>query len=162
MDDLDNGMERGVYWTIFLIVVLVIGIGGYILTFGLKRDTKGKKKTDTDITEGVDLNVYKGVWYLTNDHDDVDREFIIHHVDGDTVVFDYLIKDGPHFLSESIILADDVGSYDMNSEDDEVNLKGTVTLKKNKVYFAISASNSEIITTEMLIFSEKKENSILK
>lgn len=161
MEEFENEYDKGIYWVIFFIGLLVIGLIGHYFVFSYSNDKKEDKKVIEEKKE-EDIDAYKGVWQLFEDEDDLYpvQELCINYIDGSIITFDYLLKDGYKFESQTADLIDNSASFEINDEV-EGNISGKIIFKNNKVFLAIISSDVEDITTGTIEFSLRVDESLL-
>ena len=165
MEEFENEYDKGFYWVIFFIGLLVIGLLGHYFVFGYSKEEKNNSVI-VDEEQEIDLNSYKGVWqwFLGEDDDYPVQELCISYINGNIISFDYFLKDGYKFENQTAELVSDSDSmYALFEIKDDVegNIFGKISFKNNKVFLAITSSDIEDITTGTIVFDVRVEESLL-
>ena len=162
MEEFEIEYEKGYYWGVFFIVLLVVGLVGHNLVFNNKKEKQEKTKVDI-IEEKIDFDSYKGVWQLFLDEGDhfPAHELCINYINADIITFNYYL-DGYKFENQTakIVVDDNSASFVINDEV-EGDLSGKIIFKNNKVFLAIISSNIDDIATGTIEFRVKTDDSLL-
>ena len=70
-----------------------------------------------------------------------------------------MVKDVERFESQTATIENDTARFDIKLNDYE--LKGKMVFRNNKVYFTITSSNIDEISTGTMTFSDKEKESLL-
>lgn len=159
MEDLEN--EKGVYWIIFFIVLALVAVLGHYFVFNYSNE-KEKKKDETKEEDQINVNDYIGIWQLIYEESDTpEKEVCINVVDGSTITFDYFIKDGVYFDSQTAHLDGDTATFEMVDRKNEVSVEGKIVFKNDKLYFTVTSSSSDEVLTGTYQFTDKGDESLL-
>lgn len=161
MEEFENEFDKGIYWIIFFVILIVIAVIGYNFVF--KYGTKEtKKKSETVVNEIFDVDQYKGVWQLFGDADLPEQELCINIIDGSTITFDYYIKDLVYFDSQTASLEDEKANFIITDRQGTINIEGSIIFKNDKIFFAITSTSFEQIPLGTFQFLDKSDESLLK
>ena len=118
MEEFEIEYEKGYYWGVFFIILLVVGLVGHNLVFNSKEE-KNKDNAVDIVEEKIDLDSYKGVWQLFLDDGDhfPAHELCISYINDDVVTFDYYL-DEHKFVNQTakMDLDDNSASFEINDE----------------------------------------------
>ncbi len=159
MEFLDNDNDKGIYWVVFFVILLIMAIVGYKFVFSYHKP-KDENKTDEELAEGFKFDDYKGTWVLYGDEDKVVQELRINIVDGSTLTFDYSIEEIVSFESKTAELEDNVATFDIEDSDSEMNISGRLIFRNDKIFLVITSANSSDISLGTIEFSEKMDNEV--
>lgn len=157
MEEMENEYDKGIYWIIFFVLIIILGV--FLHSFVSKFDSSSKNEVEI-----VDGNVdnyesYIGVWQIYGNDDVPNYELSINVLDGSTVTFDYAVKDFERFESEIATIENDTARFSINSDD--IEIVGKMVFRNNKIYFTITSTNVSEISTGTMTFSDKSEESLL-
>ncbi|MBQ7105513.1 MAG: hypothetical protein IJN90_06620 [Bacilli bacterium] len=157
MEEMENEYDKGIYWLIFFVLILLLGLFLHFFVSKLNDD----KEEDYEIVDEEVENYasYIGVWQIYGNDDEPNYELSINVLDGSTVTFDYTAKDVERFESQTATIENDTARFDIKLNDYE--LKGKMVFRNNKVYFTITSSNIDEISTGTMTFSDKGKESLL-
>ena len=161
MEEFENEYDKGIYWVIFFIGLLIIGLIGHYFVFSYSNEKKEDNKVIEEKKE-ENIDSYKGVWQLFEDEDDLYpvQELCINYIDGATITFDYLLKDGYKFESQTADLISNSASFEIYDRI-EGKISGKIIFKNNKVFLAITSSDIEDITPGTIEFNLRVDDSLL-
>lgn len=159
MEFLDNDDDKGIYWVVFFVILLIIAIVGYKFVFSYHKPKDGKK-ADEELVEGFTIDDYKGTWMLYGDEDKVVQELRINIVDGSTLTFDYTIDEVVSFESQTAEIEDNVATFEIEDSDSEITISGRLIFRNNKIFLVITYANSDDISLGTIEFSEKMDNEV--
>ena len=159
MEELENEYDKGIYWIIFFVIIIIVAILGYKFVFNYeKNDDSAEEATE----EKININDYRGVWALKGEEDLPNEELIIDMIDGSTITFSYFVKDTAYFESQTAEIIDDEATFNATDRDEKITIIGKLIFNEDKISVVISNSNVEDISLGMIEFNEKVENSLLK
>ena len=162
MEEFEIEYEKGYYWGVFFIVLLVVGLVGHNLVFNNKKETKEETKVDV-IEEKIDFDSYKGVWQLFLDEGDYfpAYELCINYINDDIITFNYYLDEYKFENQTAKIVVDDNNAFFVIDDELEGSLSGKIIFKNNKVFLAIISSNIDDIATGTIEFGAKADDSLL-
>lgn len=157
MEEMENEYEKGIYWVVFFVVILFAAFWGYEVVFNSKEVEKEEKE---EVIESENYDSYVGIWQLFGNDDIPEYEFVVHMIDGETITFDFGVRDVIYYESKTATFDGDVARFEI--DDDENKLVGKIAFKNDKVFFIITSSSLDGITVGTIEFSENGEESLLK
>ena len=160
MEELENENDRGIYWVIFFVGLLVIGFIVHNFVFSYENDSE--EVIETSETTEFDISSYIGIWQLFGNSDVPENELsIISVIEDEKIVFDYHIKDVASFEEQIAYIDGNTASFEMTDVDGGIFISGKIIFRDNKVFLAIVSSTDEDITTGTIEFRKKGEESLL-
>ena len=125
------------------------------------NDTNSNESVSTpNVTN--DLSSYKGVWRSDQvlDSGIPDEEFIINDITNNSINFDYIKYRIVSFNSVTAQLTNNIATFEVANNN--INIKGTVTLSNNTIILTINSSSFESVKPGSYTFRAKAQNSVLK
>ena len=107
-----------------------------------------------------DLSSYEGVW-KSNDSSIPDEELIINSIKDDKIKFDYVLYRLGEFTDVEGTIDGEEASFTAKNEN-EWTIKGTLTLKDDKVVLNITDSSIDLIVKDKKTFSVKSDKSSIR
>ena len=109
-----------------------------------------------------DFSSYIGVWRsdLVLDSGIPDEEFIINSITNNAINFDYIKYRISSFDNVTAQLTNNTANFEVF--EDNISVKGTVTLSNNTVVLTVNSSTFEYIKPGVYTFKNKAQNSVLK
>ena len=160
MEELENANDKGIYWIIFFIGLLVIGFLVHNFVFSYKNEEEDIYEGSDEVEE-VDVIDYIGIWQLFGEGDIPDHELSILSVDNNVLSFNYYIKDVASFVGQEAILNDNVATFDMLDVNRNIFVSGKIIFRSNRVFLAIVSSSFEDLVTGTIEFNIKGEENLL-
>lgn len=145
--------EKFIYWGVFFVIIIIMTVGGYFLTFGNKKETNKSQKTETKGEYNYDK--YRGKWFL-KDEEEINEELDIDNIDSSKVEFSYSIKDIATFEEQSAILEGASADFDITTDDEQIELSGRLVFREDKIVLVITDTNNDDISLGSIEFTEKE------
>lgn len=160
MEELENEYDKGIYWAIFFIGLIIIALLGYKFVFSYNKDEDVSDK-DVTLEDNLDIDDYKGIWQLFGDDEIPEQELCVNIIDGSTITFDYFVRDVAYFESQTASLDENTATFTMKDRNEEITVVGKLIFKNDKVFLAVTSSSLEDIATGTIEFSSRGEESLL-
>lgn len=160
MEELENSSDKGIYWIIFFIGLLIIGFLVHNFVFSYKNEEKDVREGSDEVEE-FDIIDYIGIWQLFGESDIPEHELSIISVENNILTFDYYVKDIASFVKQEAKLDGNVAKFDMVDVDRNFFVSGKIIFRGNRVFLAIISSSFEDIVTGTIEFNIKGEENLL-
>ena len=135
MEELENEHDKGLYWVVFFICLLFVGILVHNFVFSYKEEEKDKEK---EVVDNFDISLYKGIWGLYGEDGDIREELSIDVVDGSTITFSYSKGEDIYFESKTASLDNNIAYFTIEEDDDKVT--GKIRFSDNYVFLTVVTS----------------------
>ena len=157
MEYLENEENKGVYWIIFFLFVIVLIILGYYFVFEKGVNNKTGNSEIEEKQEDEIIEDYIGIW-KTKDSDDgeiiTDYELTIIKIDGSSIVFDLKLSEEYIFNNQFGDLEDNKASFDIDKDD--IKISGDLSFKDNRIYLSILSSTDDDVPIGTIRFDSKE------
>lgn len=152
MEEFENEHDKGLYWVVFFVGLLFVGILVHNFVFSYRENRKEEEK---EFVDGFDVSLYKGIWGLYEDDGEVREELSIDVIDGPTITFSYSKGEDIYFESETASLEDNIAHFIIDDEDG--NVTGKITFTNDNIFFTVISSTVDGIV-DGTVMLEKREN----
>lgn len=157
MEYLENEENKGVYWIIFFLFIIVLIILGYYFVFEKGVNNKTGNSEIEEKQEDEIIEDYIGIW-KTKDSDDgeiiTDYELTIIKIDGSSIVFDLKLSEDYIFNNQFGDLEDNKASFDIDKDD--IKISGDLSFKDNRIYLSILSSTDDDVPIGTIRFDSKE------
>ena len=157
MEYLENEENKGVYWIIFFLFIIVLIILGYYFVFEKGVNNKTGNSEIEEKQEDEIIEDYIGIW-KTKDSDDgeiiTDYELTIIKIDGSSIVFDLKLSEEYIFNNQFGDLEDNKASFDIDKDD--IKISGDLSFKDNRIYLSILSSTDDDVPIGTIRFDSKE------
>ena len=157
MEYLENEENKGVYWIIFFLFIIVLIILGYYFVFEKGVNNKTGNSEIEEKQEDEIIEDYIGIW-KTKDSDDgeiiTDYELTIIKIDGSSIVFDLKLSEEYIFNNQFGDLEDNKASFDIDKDDIKISVD--LSFKDNRIYLSILSSTDDDVPIGTIRFDSKE------